>query len=666
MHNAINNISNIQNSMKQYITLCNQRGRKRIQMFLATVTLCLLCGIASTMQAQSIQLTVSNTVVDTTKVYNGTTTANILSLGTLTGVLEGDSVTLAATASFSSKNVGTNKPVVVEYTIGGPDSASYLAPVNDTFYADITPRPLTIRGTMLDTSKVYNGTTSIGITIFGTLLGVIPGDTVYRSILARFMDPWAGYHKPVVITYSLYGKDRNNYLDPEPDSSHFASILRKPIQCVDVTLPDSIEYTGTWGCPIIDSGRLDGVLPIDTVYHRVFANTNNAECGIKDVTIHCILSGPQSDNYIMGEDTSSHSIVIYPRQLYAIGAEVQLVKQYDGTDTAIVTTEAEILRIVYGMPTVNVTTKAYYDDALPRDNKRITLHYEIMGEWANLNYFAPPDSIYSTEGRIIMPTTLVPLGDNGEQIVPTKPQGFCHNTQAAIHYTLGEGEPLEYRLTFDSAARAQGFVNTDWQNLNDADTLRFDIPAGCQFGHYNVSVEFRNVAMGTTEPITATFTVSFMQQYIIQVFDDVLSVDNSGRIDNTPNRFSGYQWYRDGDAITNANKPYYQEISGLDGNYSVHVTLTNGDSAWVCPATAKSAPRQPKVYVTPSPVKDEAQVKLQGLESGHHSLTIYNSYGQSVMQSQFDGKETTLRLGTLPQGTYIIDVDGFTVKTLKL
>jgi hypothetical protein len=73
------------------------------------------------------------------------------------------------------------------------------------------------------------------------------------------------------------------------------------------------------------------------------------------------------------------------------------------------------------------------------------------------------------------------------------------------------------------------------------------------------------------------------------------------------------------------------------------------------------------VHVNPSPVINQAQVKLQGeFESETHLLRVYNSYGTQVLTATFSGRAYTLDMSALPQGTYLINVDGATAKTIKL
>lgn len=62
-----------------------------------------------------------------TKAYDGNTTAQVIA-GNLTGVADGDTVTVSAVAKYDNANVGTGKTITVEYTLAGAHAAKYAAP----------------------------------------------------------------------------------------------------------------------------------------------------------------------------------------------------------------------------------------------------------------------------------------------------------------------------------------------------------------------------------------------------------------------------------------------------------------------------------------------------------------------------------------------------------
>lgn len=89
-------------------------------------------------------LTVSG-VTASNKVYDGNTLAS-LSGGTLSGIINGDTVTLVSgSGAFSSKNVGSRSVTASGYSLGGSGAAKYTLPSQPTVAnATITAAPLAV------------------------------------------------------------------------------------------------------------------------------------------------------------------------------------------------------------------------------------------------------------------------------------------------------------------------------------------------------------------------------------------------------------------------------------------------------------------------------------------------------------------------------------------
>lgn len=78
------------------------------------------------------QLTLSSTPVVDRKLYDGTTVANLIFNGELSGVAAADvgNVSFTTTATYDNASCGTNKTVTVKYTLTGSASSYYLAPAD--------------------------------------------------------------------------------------------------------------------------------------------------------------------------------------------------------------------------------------------------------------------------------------------------------------------------------------------------------------------------------------------------------------------------------------------------------------------------------------------------------------------------------------------------------
>lgn len=75
---------------------------------------------------EMVQLYITDPVVSTVKEYDGTTTAEITSQGTVTGIIDGDNLIVTATANYEDAEAGNGKKITVTYDISGDDNNKYI------------------------------------------------------------------------------------------------------------------------------------------------------------------------------------------------------------------------------------------------------------------------------------------------------------------------------------------------------------------------------------------------------------------------------------------------------------------------------------------------------------------------------------------------------------
>lgn len=164
-----------------------------------------------TTRINKIALSITGIIAED-KVYDGTT-AVTLSGGTLTGIIDGDDVTLSVGSGFfENKNVGNGKTVIVSgYSLSGADTAKYSLIQPTGITADISPKNVFLIG-ITAADKVYDGNT-IATLSNGTLNGVIDGDNVKLNYGSGvFSDKNVGIGKTVIASgCSLSGADASNY-----------------------------------------------------------------------------------------------------------------------------------------------------------------------------------------------------------------------------------------------------------------------------------------------------------------------------------------------------------------------------------------------------------------------------------------------------------------------
>jgi hypothetical protein len=122
----------------------------------------------------AVQLTISAPTISS-KVYDATSASAAIDLGTINGVLSGDSVTLTPTTSYGP-DAGTYS-VTVSYDMTG-GAGNYLAPAaTDGVSAVITKKALTISGTKIASRKA-DRTKFAGEVTPGTIQGLLGTDSV--------------------------------------------------------------------------------------------------------------------------------------------------------------------------------------------------------------------------------------------------------------------------------------------------------------------------------------------------------------------------------------------------------------------------------------------------------------------------------------------------------
>ena len=151
------------------------------------------------------------TASGTNKIYDGSTTDQVVLQSR--GVLAQDlsAVDFSGTANFSSKNVGVGKVVAVtNVSASGSQSSNYQI-ANSTVLtnATITAKNITVAAS--GSEKVYDGSARDEVTLSSN--GVISGDTVrFANTSAVFADKNVGDGKTVTVSgIGLSGTDAQNY-----------------------------------------------------------------------------------------------------------------------------------------------------------------------------------------------------------------------------------------------------------------------------------------------------------------------------------------------------------------------------------------------------------------------------------------------------------------------
>ncbi len=225
---------------------------------------------------------------------------------------------------------------------------------------------------------------------------------------------------------------------------------------------------------------------------------------------------------------------------------------------------------------------------------------------------------------------------------------FCAGEEAGVAYKLESGRALSFVITFDSKAVKAGFPESIEGDIEEAGVAYFTIPSKVEEGTYNATLTLKGE---TVESASADFKIStnVNSRYISRMWDDVVVCDNSDE------EFDSYQWYKDGEKIEGANKQFYCELGGLDGNYSVMVTTKDGKKKFICGIQCDRIlpPFSIVAYPNPAKANEEFTLEVKGLTEEELETAKIYVYTVSGTIAHTERKIDYKNMLSLPQGEYI-------------
>jgi hypothetical protein len=196
-------------------------------------------------------------ILTNTKVYDKSTTANVI-LGTISGIVPAHpDVQVSITANYSDVHAGTNKKIYLQYKITGTDAIRYQLPNNYTALGEITP--IQLIATAVTDTKTYDGSTnSKGVPLIsGNLIGK---DSLTASPTQNFEDKNTGNKQ--IFPDALKIEDGNNGLNYKITYMPANGTISKAYATVKA-MPDNRVYNGSKSSTIIP--QVFGLVNTDTV-----------------------------------------------------------------------------------------------------------------------------------------------------------------------------------------------------------------------------------------------------------------------------------------------------------------------------------------------------------------------------------------------------------------
>ena len=312
------------------------------------------------------------------KVYDGNTSAAILTR-TATGMVGAETVVVSGgTATFNNKNFGTGKVVTgTGFTL---NDSNYSVGTINTTTANITKRALAVTATGVN--RVYNGNTTATVTFSDNR---VSGDNLTITGTATFADKHVGTNKPVSVTGIVVGgTDAGNYT-ANTTTSTTANIT-----------PLAITVTGAANSRVYNATTLASALPTvspalvgtDTAVVSETYDNKNVGTGKTMIPAIVITDGNGGNNYTVTLTNSTNGTITVAPVTVAFTANP---KVYDGNTSAVIATRT-------------VTGNIAPDPVITATGGTATFNNENVGtRTVNASGFTLSDSNYAV--TVVTPTT---------------------------------------------------------------------------------------------------------------------------------------------------------------------------------------------------------------------------------------------------------------------
>lgn len=294
------------------------------------------------------------------KIYDGNTDAGII--GTPTGIVGDDDVTLSGSGIFASSNAGTGIPVTSAFEMQGADIANYFLVQPTGLAADIFPKTLNVNSITAN-DKPYDANTMATLEniIFS---GAVDSDEVTLSGNGIFASPNVGSGIAVTASLTLDGAQAGNYTFIQPVGLS-ADITPLALTITGLSAEDKV-YDATTHATLSGVAQLNGTIDGEevTLDGTPVGTFNNKNVGNnKPITLSgYTLSGSSAGNYTLAASVGiTASIAAKP--LTVIDA-VANSKPFDGTTAATLSNTGILSGVALSdVGNVNISASAVFASA---------------------------------------------------------------------------------------------------------------------------------------------------------------------------------------------------------------------------------------------------------------------------------------------------------------
>ena len=234
------------------------------------------------------------------KVYDGTTNAKLnFSNAKFAGILENDTLTVAAKGMFEKADIGEQKVTISDLTLGGDSAANYVLAEsgNQTeTTATITAKEVTV------TITSNGGTYGSVIAAAAELSGAVKEENVPVT-LTYTGNGYDATDVPVNVgSYKVTASIANSNYTLTGNTTAAFVITPKAVTVSGITAKDKV-YDGTTDAKLnFSNAKFDGILENDTLTVAAKGMFEKADIGKQKVTISDLtLGGASAANYVLAE-----------------------------------------------------------------------------------------------------------------------------------------------------------------------------------------------------------------------------------------------------------------------------------------------------------------------------------------------------------------------------
>ncbi len=322
----------------------------------------------------------SDTQVELSKEYDGTTTAQVIEVGTSNKLASDSSTILAAVANYDDVNVAEGKRITISYVLTGIAADNYVVPADVVVDGgSISPRIAQVTWQNTLTFSYDKTEHVVTATVQNAVLGDVFGLTYTDNSATD-----AGKYTAVL---TALGNGNYKLADGVVESVDW-TVAEKGVELVWSNT--ELVYNGTEQsvtATVKESDVIDG----DTVTVTGYLDGSNMATDAATYTATAIALSNQNYKIAIYD---SCTYTIKPMQIVVTDVEVSTTKTYDGTFSATVTSSGT--NNIIATDGVSMTVTATYKKNTVGEHK-IDVTYILTGDKAG-NYLVPQTTQY--DGRI--------------------------------------------------------------------------------------------------------------------------------------------------------------------------------------------------------------------------------------------------------------------------